>query len=91
MADKKTKKSTSKASRESVKSLKGKINELENDLLKQSEETNRILDKNIRLLAEFDNYKRRTQEERSNLFLKGFYRIPRSFTGNLLRFLICHD
>ena len=68
MADKKTKKSTSKASRESVKSLKGKINELKNDLLKQSEETHRISDKNIRLLAEFDNYKRRTQEERGKLF-----------------------
>ena len=68
MVDKKTKKSTSKASRESVKSLKGKITVLENNLLIQSEETQHILDKNIRLLAEFDNYKRRTQEERSKLF-----------------------
>ncbi len=71
MADKKIKKSTSKAPRESVKSLKVKINELENDLLKQSEETHRISDKNIRLLAEFDNYKRRTLEERSNLLKYG--------------------
>ena len=71
MADKKTKKNTSKSSRESVKSLKEKINELENDLLKQSEETHRISDKNIRLLAEFDNYKRRTQEERGNLLKYG--------------------
>ena len=68
MADKKIKKSTSKALRESVKSLKEKVTALENDLLKQSEETHRISDKNIRLLAEFDNYKRRTQEERGKLF-----------------------
>ena len=71
MADKKIKKSTSKAPRESVKSLKVKITALENDLLKQSEEIHRISDKNIRLLAEFDNYKRRTQEERSNLLKYG--------------------
>jgi molecular chaperone GrpE len=54
-----------------VKSLKEKITALENDILKQSEETQRISDKNIRLLAEFDNYKRRTQEERSNLLKYG--------------------
>ena len=71
MADKKIKKSTSKASRESVKSLKVKITALENDLLIQSEDTHRISDKNIRLFAEFDNYKRRTQEERSNLLKYG--------------------
>ena len=71
MADKKIKKSTSKAPRESVKSLKVKITALEIDLLKQSEETHRISDKNIRLLAEFDNYKRRTQEERGNLLKYG--------------------
>ena len=71
MADKKIKKSTSKAPRESVKSLKEKITALENDLLIQSEETHRISDKNIRLLAEFDNYKRRTQEERGNLLKYG--------------------
>ncbi len=71
MADKKIKKSTSKTPRESVKSLKVKITALENDLLIQSEETNRISEKNIRLLAEFDNYKRRTQEERGNLLKYG--------------------
>jgi molecular chaperone GrpE len=71
MADKKTKKSTRKASKESVKSLKVKITALEIDLLRQSEETQRIADKNIRLLAEFDNYKRRTQEERINLLKYG--------------------
>ena len=71
MADKKIRKSTSKAPRESVKSLKVKVTALENDLLKQSEETHRISDKNIRLLAEFDNYKRRTHEERGNLLKYG--------------------
>ena len=44
MADKKIKKSTSKAPRESVKSLKEKITALENDLLRQFEETQRIAD-----------------------------------------------
>ena len=71
MANKKTKNSTSKTPRNSVKSLKGKITVLENDLLIQSEETQHIVDKNIRLLAEFDNYKRRTQEERSNILKYG--------------------
>ena len=33
----------------------------------QAEESKRISEKNIRLLAEFDNYKRRTQEDRSKL------------------------
>ena len=63
MTDKKTKKSKRKAPRVSVKSLKEKNIVLENDLIIKSEETQRIKDKNIRLLAEFDNYKRRTQEE----------------------------
>ena len=67
MANRKTKKNTSKTSRVSIKSLKEKISALENDLSVASEETQRILDKNIRLLAEFDNFKRRNQEERSNM------------------------
>ena len=71
MADKKTIKNTRKSTRNSLKSLKVKITALENDLLKQCEETQRISDKNIRLLAEFDNFKRRTQKERSNLLLYG--------------------
>ena len=71
MVNKKTKKNTIKASNTSMKSLKKKNTALENDILKQSEETQRISDKNIRLLAEFDNYKRRTQEERSNLLKYG--------------------
>ena len=62
MANKKTKKSIKEASKDSVKFLKGKIAELEMHLAEEAEETQRILDKNIRLLAEFDNYKRRTQK-----------------------------
>ena len=68
MAEKKTTKTRKTSPRVSVKSLKEKIGFLETELLKQSEEVERISDKNIRLLAEFDNYKRRTQEERSKLF-----------------------
>ena len=66
-----TKKSSitkAKTTRDSVKSLRVKIEVLETELAVQSEELERKSDKNIRLLAEFDNYKRRTQEERGKLF-----------------------
>ena len=42
--------------------------ERKKELIEQSEELEWKSDKYIRLLAEFDNYKRRTQEERSKLF-----------------------
>ena len=67
MADKKTKKKTKKATKETVKSLKVINAELEKNLECEVQETKRISEKNIRLLAEFDNFKRRTQEERSEL------------------------
>ena len=66
-----TKKSTntkSKTTRDSVKSLREKMESLELKLEEQIEELDKKSDKNIRLLAEFDNYKRRTQEERRKLF-----------------------
>ena len=63
----KIKTKTKKDAKYSLKSLKEKIKSLENDLLKESEEVKRVSEKNIRLLAEFDNYKRRTQKERSDL------------------------
>ena len=63
------KKSTkTKATRGSVKSLREKIEVLETELMERSEELELKSDKNVRLLAEFDNYKRRTQEERSKIF-----------------------
>ena len=68
MADKKKSKITKKLSRDSVKSLREKIDVLKKELTEQSEELEWKSDKNVRLLAEFDNYKRRTQEERSKLF-----------------------
>ena len=68
MAAKKIEKTKLKTTRDSVKSLRGKIEVLETKFSEQSEELERKSDKNIRLLAEFDNYKRRTQEERSKLF-----------------------
>ena len=61
----KTKKTTK---RDSVKSLRGTIEQLETQIAEQAEEIERKSDKNIRLLAEFDNYKSSTQEERSRLF-----------------------
>ena len=78
MADKKKKKNIRKIKRDSVKSLREQLLLLENELLKQSDETQRIMDKNIRLLAEFDNYKRRTQEERSNLLKYGGEELAKS-------------
>ena len=68
MTTKKSAKTKNKSTRDSVKSLRIKIEELESELSKQTEEIERISDKNIRLLAEFDNFKRRTQEERTKLF-----------------------
>ena len=68
MAEKKPRKNTRKTSKGSVKKMKEKNETLEMELAQQSQEVDRISDKNIRLLAEFDNYKRRTQEDRSKLF-----------------------
>ncbi|MDP6936491.1 MAG: nucleotide exchange factor GrpE [Candidatus Marinimicrobia bacterium] len=67
MAEKAPAKKTKKSTKESTKSLKSKIESLENDLQKKSEELEKVSDKNVRLLAEFDNYKRRTQDEKSKL------------------------
>ena len=67
MTIKKTTKSKKKSTQDSIKLLKDKITELKKQLLEEKEEKQHIIDKNIRLLAEFDNYKRRTQEERVNL------------------------
>ena len=69
MAKSKNKKSPKKKSKDSLKLLNEKVLSLETELEKQTEETQRISEKNIRLLAEFDNYKRRTQEERNNILL----------------------
>ena len=71
MAIKKTTKPKKKSNRESIKSLKDKIEGLKKQLLEEKEEHQHIIDKNIRLLAEFDNYKRRTQEERIELLKYG--------------------
>ena len=68
MATKKSAITKIKPIRDSVKSLREKNENIELKLLEQSEELERKSDKNIRLLAEFDNYKRRTQEERTKLF-----------------------
>ena len=67
MATKKTSKLDTKTKRDSIKSLREKLEVLESELSKSVEELERKSDKTIRLLAEFDNYKRRTQEERTKL------------------------
>ena len=68
MASKKTSKTKKTAKRDSVKSLREKIENLEIQISEQAEEIEKKSDKNVRLLAEFDNYKRRTQDERTKLF-----------------------
>ena len=68
MATKKSAKTKSNTTRDSVKSLREKIEVLKSEWVEQSAELERKSDKNVRLLAEFDNYKRRTQEERTKLF-----------------------
>ena len=68
MTAKKTIKTKKTTKRDSVKSLRETIEKLETQIAEQIEEIERKSDKNVRLLAEFDNYKRRTQEERSRLF-----------------------
>ena len=68
MATKKSAKTKSNTTRDSVKSLREKIEVLKSELAEQFAELERKSDKNVRLLAEFDNYKRRTQEERTKLF-----------------------
>ena len=78
MAIKKTAKSKKKSSKNPSKSLKDKIVTLDNKLLEQGEELKNISDKKIRLLAEFDNYKRRTQEERVNLLKYGAEELAKS-------------
>ena len=68
MVANKSAKTKSKTTRDSVKSLREKIEVLKSELAEQFAELERKSDKNVRLLAEFDNYKRRTQEERTKLF-----------------------
>ncbi len=68
MTTKKTPKSKKIGKRDSVKSLRETVEALETQITEQAEELEKKSDKNVRLLAEFDNYKRRTQEERSKLF-----------------------
>ena len=68
MATKKSAKTKSNTTRDSVKSLREKIEVIKSELAEQFAELEQKSDKNVRLLAEFDNYKRRTQEERTKLF-----------------------
>ena len=68
MTTKKSTKTRKTGKRDSVKSLRETVEVLETQAAEQAEELEKKSDKNVRLLAEFDNYKRRTQEERSKLF-----------------------
>jgi len=67
MVTKKTVKPKKSSPKDSIKSLKAKIKLLEQELSDQNKELEGKSDKSVRLLAEFDNYKRRTQEDRLKL------------------------
>ena len=68
MTTKKSTKTRKSGKRDSVKSLRETVEVLETQVAELTEELEKNSDKNVRLLAEFDNYKRRTQEERTKLF-----------------------
>ena len=68
MTTKKSTKTMKSGKRDSVKSLRETVEVLETQVVELTEELEKKSDKNVRLLAEFDNYKRRTQEERTKLF-----------------------
>jgi len=68
MTTKKSTKTRKSSKRDSVKSLREIVEVLETQVAELTEELEKKSDKNVRLLAEFDNYKRRTQEERTKLF-----------------------
>ncbi len=50
-----------------VLELKNSVNELETNLSQAEADLEKSKDKNVRLLAEFDNYKRRTRDEKIHL------------------------
>ena len=68
MTTKKSTKTRKSSKRDSVKSLRETVEVLGTQVAELTEELEKKSDKNVRLLAEFDNYKRRTQEERTKLF-----------------------
>ena len=68
MTEKKIAKKARKSTKAPSKFLKTKIESIEKELAQKGEALEKVSDKNVRLLAEFDNFKRRTQEERSKLF-----------------------
>ena len=79
MATKKTVKSKKANSKDSEKSLKAKIKLLNKEIADQKKELEGKSDKSVRLLAEFDNYKRRTQEERMKLLKYSGEDLAKSF------------
>ena len=68
MTTKNSTKTRKSGKRDSVKSLRETVEVLETQMAELTEELEKKSDKNVRLLAEFDNYKRRNQEEKSRLF-----------------------
>lgn len=64
-------KTQTKSSRKTTKKENKKIEELKKELEKMTEKYNELNDKYIRLAAEFDNYKKRTLKEKSDLLKYG--------------------
>ena len=67
MKNKKIKEKTKKTYNRGSNISKKKIEELKKEIKSITEEKNKLIDKNTRLLAEFDNFKRRTIDEKGSL------------------------
>ena len=63
----KVKKTAKSKDSKNISKLKNNIKELEEKIIQVESDLEKSKDKNIRLLAEFDNYKRRTRDEKLHL------------------------
>ena len=66
--EKSSKKKSEKDSKSEVKKLKSELDELKKSLSEKEKELDEQSDKYMRVLAEYDNFRRRTQKERDNIY-----------------------
>ena len=66
--EKNTKKKNDKEQKSDTKKLKAEIDDLKKSLSEKEKELSEQSDKYMRVLAEYDNFRRRTQKERDNIY-----------------------
>ncbi len=66
--EKSSKKKSDKESKSDAKKLKAELDELKKSLSDKEKELSEQSDKYMRVLAEYDNFRRRTQKERDNIY-----------------------